>query len=98
MGVATVYGMRYGMQGLLEGRIVDLALLNPQQVEQLKRTPSSYLGSCRTKLPRPGDDPAAYARLFAFLMEKDIGAVLYIGGQRLHGRYQQAERIRRRDQ
>ncbi len=80
MGVATVYGMRYGMQGLLEGRIVDLALLNPQQVEQLKRTPSSYLGSCRTKLPRPGDDPAAYARLFAFLMEKDIGAVLYIGG------------------
>lgn len=80
-GAPHVYGMRYGVQGLLEGRVVDLLpLLGAREIELLRHTPSSYLGSCRLKLPKPADGPEVFEKLFAFLMEKDIGAVLYIGG------------------
>lgn len=81
LGAEKVYGMRFGMQGLMEGRIVELLpIIGAREIELLKRTPSSYLGSCRLKLPEPESNPAIYEKLFAFLMEKDIGSVLYIGG------------------
>ena len=53
MGADTIYGMRYGIQGLLEKKIVDLGekIRNDMDVELLKRTPASFLGSCRYKLP-----------------------------------------------
>ena len=52
-GAKKVYGMLHGVQGLLEERVVDLAdhITNELDIELLKRTPSSYLGSCRYKLP-----------------------------------------------
>ena len=53
LGAAHVYGMEYGIQGLLQGKIVDLddRLDDKMEIELLKRTPSSYLGSCRTNAP-----------------------------------------------
>lgn len=52
-GAGRVYGMAHGVQGLLEEKIVDLSatLTSQLDIELLKRTPSSYLGSCRYKLP-----------------------------------------------
>ena len=52
-GAEKVYGMLNGIQGLLEKRITDLSLFfdNSLNIEALKRTPSSFLGSCRYKLP-----------------------------------------------
>lgn len=40
MGADTIYGMRYGIQGLLEKKIVDLGekIRNDMDVELLKRT------------------------------------------------------------
>ncbi len=48
-GVDKIYGMRNGIQGLLENKYVDLkeCLKDGLDIELLKRTPSSYLGSCR---------------------------------------------------
>jgi ATP-dependent phosphofructokinase / diphosphate-dependent phosphofructokinase len=76
------YGMLHGIQGLLEKKIVDLTdtFTSELDLELLKRTPSSYLGSCRYKLPDFKEDSAVYRKLFAFLNEMDIGIVLYIGG------------------
>ena len=53
MGAETIYGMRYGIQGLLEKKIVNLGekIRNDMDVELLKRAPASFLGSCRYKLP-----------------------------------------------
>ena len=55
MGADTIYGMRYGIQGLLEKKIVDLGekIRNDMDVELLKRTPASFLGSCRYKIADP---------------------------------------------
>ena len=79
---AKVYGMRYGVQGLLEGRVVDLLpILGEKELALLKRTPSSYLGSCRMKLPYPDEIPAPFEKILALLAEMNIGAVFYIGGK-----------------
>lgn len=75
-------GMRYGIQGLLDGRTVDLdeRLASLAQLELLSHTPSSYLGSCRYKLPDPSTDETPYRTLFKRFSELDACAVLYIGG------------------
>jgi 6-phosphofructokinase 1 len=79
---AHVLGMRYGIEGFLAGRIVhlDRALGNPADIELLRRTPASYLGSCRFKLPEPERDPAFYQDAFAKFEAARVSAVLYIGG------------------
>ncbi len=81
-GAHKVYGMRYGIQGLLEERIVDLSLCikSDMDVELLKRTPSSFLGSCRYKLPAPSADEEVYEKIFGILKKYDIRCFFYIGG------------------
>ena len=81
-GAQTVYGMRFGVEGLLKKKYVDLAAVLPtaMDVELLKRTPSSFLGSCRYKLPDWKTQPAVYEQLFEILKELDIGWFFYIGG------------------
>lgn len=81
-GAKTIYGMRHGVQGLLEEKLVNLTetLDTPLKLELLARTPASYLGSCRFKLPDFHDDPAIYEKLFALLKKYDIGYFFYIGG------------------
>ena len=54
-GAVHVYGMVHGIEGFLQGKIVDLDkyLADPMGIELLKRTPSAFLGSCRYKMPKP---------------------------------------------
>ena len=82
LGAAHVYGMEYGIQGLLQDKIVDLddRLDDKMEIELLKRTPSSYLGSCRFKLPNPATDERPFVQLFELFAKYCIGAVFYIGG------------------
>ena len=68
-------GMRNGVQGALQGRLVDLSALDDAALERLKRTPSAALGSCRYKL-RDGDA----ARIVALCKDEDVDAFVYIGG------------------
>lgn len=78
--VDTVYGMINGIEGFLNGTVLNIteyAKTNP--MEYLRTTPSSFLGSCRYKLPESPED-AVYRELFKKLEEMDIKAFLYIGG------------------
>ena len=81
-GANRVYGMLNGVAGLLDGRVTDLTatLGSSLEIELLKRTPSSYLGSCRYKLPDSLTHPDVYEKLFAILKKLDIGYFFYIGG------------------
>lgn len=83
-GAEHVYGMMHGIQGLLDEKYVDLNLYlkGALDIELLKRTPSSFLGSCRYKLPEldaEGAD-AVYARIMEILDKLNIGFFFYIGG------------------
>ena len=55
LGADTVYGMKYGIEGLLKEELLELNVLldDRMSVGSLKRTPSSYLSrpisSCRTR-------------------------------------------------
>ena len=83
-GAGKVYGMLHGVAGLLERRVCVLndTLKSTLDIELLKRTPSSYLGSCRYKLPdwHSPEGEAVYRQLFEILRELDIGYFFYIGG------------------
>ncbi len=82
LGIETVYGMRYGIEGFIKGKYVDMSdcIKGPLDLELLKRTPSSYLGSCRYKLKKHTEDESDYKTIFNRLKELDIKYVLYIGG------------------
>ena len=77
-----VTGMRYGIQGFLAGRTVDLDEKVPdaRSLSLLKQTPASWLGSCRFKLPKATENEALYQDLFRRFEEVGASCVLYIGG------------------
>ena len=81
-GAGKIYGMLNGIQGLLEGKYVNLKrhIKSQLDIELLKRTPSSFLGSCRYKLPEYDAQPEIYEQIFRFLEEKEIRYFFYIGG------------------
>ena len=82
VGANIVYGMQNGIAGLLEERLISLndILDSDLKVELLKRTPSSFLGSCRYKLRAVEEDTTEYEKIFTLLKKYDIGYFFYIGG------------------
>lgn len=82
LGADNVYGMVYGIQGLLENKIVNLgeSLATEQNQQLLRRTPSAFLGSCRYKLPEPVLGNEVYQKIFDILQQLEIFAFFYIGG------------------
>ncbi|MBE5828079.1 MAG: 6-phosphofructokinase [Butyrivibrio sp.] len=81
-GYKKVYGMIHGVQGLMEGRYVDLSdhIQSGLDIELLKRTPSAYLGSCRYKLPEIFENKEVYEKIFEILNKLEIDCFIYIGG------------------
>ena len=81
-GANKVYGMLHGIKGLLDKQYVDLSekIKTDIDIDLLKRTPSSYLGSCRYKLPEISDDRETYEKIFEILRELNISYFFYIGG------------------
>jgi 6-phosphofructokinase 1 len=81
-GAKKVYGMRFGIQGLLDEMYVDLSdyIKNGLDIEILKRTPSAFLGTCRYKLPAIHENREIYEKIFEILNKLDIECFIYIGG------------------
>lgn len=73
-----VFGGIHGIEGVLDGSLYDLTDLSGRDIDILKQTPSSALGTCRYKLKR-GDDKD-YKRLVEVMDEHGIDAMFYIGG------------------
>lgn len=76
----TVYGMINGIEGFLNDQLIDMEPLEHSgELDLIKTTPGSYLGSCRYKLPEDlGDE--IYPKLFCKFAQYDIGYFFYIGG------------------
>lgn len=81
-GCKTVYGMRNGIEGLLQEKYIDMSdyIKNDLDIELLKRTPSSFLGTCRFKLPKSDKAPELYEKIFNILNRLDVKFFFYIGG------------------
>lgn len=76
----NVYGMINGIEGFLNDQLMDMKPLDVSgELELVKTTPGSYLGSCRYKLPEDLTD-AVYPKLFEKFEKYNIGYFFYIGG------------------
>lgn len=81
--IEQVYGMINGIQGLMDDQLINLTKEfkgDEKKLEQLRITPSMYLGSCRYKLKDPAEDPSDMERVFELLAKYNIRYFLYIGG------------------
>ena len=73
-----VFGGLHGIEGTLDDKLYDLTHLSGHDLEILRQTPSSALGTCRYKLKRGND--ADFRRLVDVMDAHDIDTLFYIGG------------------
>lgn len=73
--VDRVLGMRWGIEGFMADRLVDLSAQSKETIAGLRRTPSSVLGSSRHKLQE-----ADFPKILSQLEKYDIHTMFMIGG------------------
>lgn len=73
--VGTIYGMRHGVAGMVQGDLIDLTEVPDENLERLARTPSAGLGSTRVK---PDEDHCR--RIVQTCQANKIRYFFYIGG------------------
>lgn len=80
--IDTVFGSINGIEGIINDRLVILnAVINTNDdMELLRQTPSTVLGSCRCKLPSFEEDGSLYKKIFATFDKHRIKCFIYIGG------------------
>lgn len=82
VNIEKLYGMKNGIEGLIDGKIVDISYLfgDEKSLYTLESTPACALGSCRKKLPTCGENKEIYEKIFSWLKSFNIRYLFYIGG------------------
>ena len=78
--ITKVYGAAHGIKGILDEVFYDMSKEDPYELELLKTTPSSALGSVRYKLANADEDDTDYKRLLEVFKKYDIRYFFYNGG------------------
>lgn len=78
--ITNVYGAEHGIKGVLNDRLFDMGKEDAKELELLKYTPSSALGSCRYKMKDPDVDDADYKRILEVFKKHDVRYFFYNGG------------------
>ncbi len=78
--ITNVYGAEHGIVGVLNDRLFDMGKEDPKELELLKFTPSSALGSCRYKMKDPDEDDTDYKRILEVFKKHDVRYFFYNGG------------------
>ncbi len=78
--VTAVYGAAHGIKGILNEQFYDIGKEDPKELELLKYTPSSALGSVRYKLKDASVDDTDYKRILEVFSKYNIRYFFYNGG------------------
>lgn len=78
--ITRVLGAAHGIKGVLTDQLYDMDQEDPAELELLKYTPSSALGSCRYKLADPDKDDTDYQRILEIFKKYDVRYFFYNGG------------------
>lgn len=80
--IDAVFGSVNGIEGIINDDLVDLKLIikTNQDMQLLRQTPSTVLGSCRYKLPNFEQDEEIYRKIEQCFKKHCIEAFFYIGG------------------
>ena len=78
--ITQVLGAAHGIKGVLEDKLYDMAQEDPAELDLMKYTPSSALGSCRYKLADPDVDDTDYQRILDIFKKYNVRYFFYNGG------------------
>ncbi len=78
--ITKVYGAHHGIKGILDEDFFDIGQEDAKELELLKNTPSSALGSVRYKLKAADVDETDYKRLLEVFKKYNIRYFFYNGG------------------
>lgn len=78
--ITRVLGASHGIKGVLNDDLIDINKEDPAELELLRYTPSSALGSCRYKLADPKIDNTEYKRILEIFKKYDVRYFFYNGG------------------
>ena len=78
--ITRVLGAEHGIKGVLNDHLFDMGQEDPAELELLKYTPSSALGSCRYKMADPDVDDTDYKRILEIFKKYDVRYFFYNGG------------------
>ena len=80
--IDKIYGSQNGIEGIINDRLVVLSddFSDPQNLQLLKNTPSTALGSCRYKMPSISDGAEVYEKILNRFLDYNITMFFYIGG------------------
>lgn len=78
--ITRVFGAAHGIRGVLDDVLYDIDKEDPAELDLLRYTPSSALGSCRYKLADPDVDDTDYKRILEIFKKYDVRYFFYNGG------------------
>ncbi len=80
--IDAIFGSINGIEGMIGDELINLKSIirTNEDMELLRQTPSTVLGSCRYKLPPFEEDPDVYEKILATLNTHRIEIFIYIGG------------------
>ncbi len=80
--IDAVFGSVNGIEGIIRDNLIDLKniIRTNEDMELLKQTPSTVLGSCRYKLPEEEENSEVYEKIMKCFKKHCIKAFFYIGG------------------
>lgn len=78
--INEVYGALNGIAGVLDEKIFSFNEESPEEIELLKVTPASALGSCRYKLKSIEQSEGDFQRIIEVFKAHNIRYFFYIGG------------------
>lgn len=78
--ITHVYGAKHGIKGILQEEFYDISKEDVKELELLKNTPSSMIGSVRYKLKDLEKDSSDYYRLLEVFKKYNIRYFFYNGG------------------
>ncbi len=80
--IDAVFGSINGIEGIINDELIDLktVIRTNEDMELLRQTPSTMLGSCRYKLPDYENDSVVYEKILSCLTKHRIEIFIYIGG------------------
>ncbi|WP_337405362.1 6-phosphofructokinase [Porcipelethomonas sp.] len=80
--IDKIYGSINGIEGIINDRLVEMSSIikSNKDLELLKLTPSTVLGSCRFKLPDADDNSEVYEKIISCFKRNNIDIFFYIGG------------------
>ena len=77
--IDAIFGSVNGIEGMIENHLIDLKtmIFTNEDMELLRQTPSTVLGSCRYKLPDWHEDENVYKRILRTMQQRQIGAFFH---------------------